>query len=337
MNTASETAWRLLEVAAQKDFTVRESDVSVAAGPALHALDPQGLRHLMLPLAPDAPGLADDRSRGVTVATRTLLRPEGGAEDRYIDIKCEDSRLKDLFSIVCDEVLHHCVMNPDAPNQVTSTVLERWRDLLGPASRRLLSDSQVRGLLAELHMLESIAAISPTQAVGLWTGPDGTRHDFTGIHASCEVKASVVLDEVRVHINGLRQLEPPPTGLLYLVVERMEQVPADGDSIPFAVERLVGMGVDRVALMEALLKSGVAAADMTVYASMSYRVLECRAYCIDQDFPRLVPLVLEGGPAEDRISSVEYVLNLGSQPPTPLGDVQCDAIPQVLTAAGPTS
>lgn len=332
MTNESEIAWRLLEAGPKQDLNVRKSGVKVAAGEVLHALDASGARHLLLPVMEDDPGLDDTRSRGVTVSTRALTAEGDASERRFVDIKCEDPRLRDLFSKVCDEILQHCRTKPDAPASVTETVLERWRALLGPASRRLLSEQQVRGLLAELHMLEQVATVSSGKAMTVWTGADRARHDFTGQVAACEVKASTIVDEVKIHVNGLRQLEPPPGSTLYLYIERMESVPVGGDCIPAAIDRLESLGIDRVAMLTALAKAGVAAADLVAYEAVKFRLLEKRAYRVNDAFPRLIPSLLAGAAAQDRISNVEYVLSLGAQPPVPLDDGQRDQIPVLLVA-----
>lgn len=332
--TSSESAWALLEIGPTSGMTVRQSDVVIAAGHVLHALDPLRNRHLLLPVSDSDVGLEDRGSRGVTVSTRTLTTVGGETEQKFIDVKCEDARLNDLFSKVCDEILIACQATPDAVASATETVLERYRDLLGPGSRSLLSEEAVRGLIAELHVLESIAAESPSTAMQIWTGVDKMRHDFTGKDASCEVKASIIVDEIKVRIHGLRQLEAPPQDPLFLLIERMEKVPTGGDSLPDCVGRLEAAGLDRFALLTALSKVGVAAADLDAYSAVRFRLLERRAYLISDDFPRLVHSMLRGHEAEDRISAVEYTLDLAGRSPEPLSESELEGIPSRLVSGG---
>jgi hypothetical protein len=332
--TSSESAWALLEVGSRSDMAVRRSEVTVAAGNVLHALDPLGNRHLLVPVADPSIGLEDDRSRGVTVSTRTLTTAEGEREQAFIDIKCEDVRLKDLFSKFCDELLLACKRAPEAAASATESVLERYRDLLGPGSRSLLTEEALRGLLAELHVLESVAAESPATAMQIWTGVDKMRHDFTGATASCEVKASIIIDEVKVRIHGLRQLEAPPQNPLYLLIERMEKVPTGGDCLPECIDRLEAAGLNRFELLTALSKVGVAAADLDAYSTVRFRLLERRAYLVGDDFPRLVHSMLKGHQGEDRISAVEYALDLTGRPPVPLSEIEVEDIPRRLTSGG---
>lgn len=324
----SEEAFGFLGSSGVDGLMVRESQVQVAAGPVLHAIDPAGRRHLLIPLDEHANDVKDDASRGVVVLTRTLIR--GDEEKRFIDVRCEDVRLNDLFSTVCDEIIEHCRTAPDSPGLVVVTVLDRWRDLLGPSKRTLLSEQQIKGLLAELHVLEHLAARAAGEALTLWTGADQARHDFTGAMAACEVKASSLVDRVQIHVNGLTQLQAPPGASLLLVVERFERVPVGGDSIPQVVARLRALGIPEKALFKKLLASGVHPTDFPVYSELRFTLLERRLYLVADDFPRITSAMLMDTPAHDRVSAVEYVVDLGAQPPAPLDDSEWDSLPHRL-------
>jgi hypothetical protein len=331
MTAQSEQAWRLLEKAPLHDLTTRDSGIEVGGGPVLHALDQSGSRHLLVPLGDEAPGLEDKASKGVTVTTRHLLADADGAGQRFIDVKCEQRSLKDLFSTVCDEMLSRLELSGEAPGLAVNVVLDRWRELLGPSGSRLLSEQAIKGLLAELHLLEEIARRSPHDALLLWTGVDMSRHDFTGEALSVEVKASTASDVIRVHINGLRQLAPPAEGgTLYLLVERFERVPVGGDSLSDALHRLVETGIDELAILQAVGKVGIVPTDLDAYRAVRLARVERRLYLVDHQFPRLVPDMLHAMPAADRISGVEYWLDLGAQPPVPLSQDDLDALPERL-------
>src|SRR5947209_84642 len=97
----SEAAWQLLEAAPHHEMATRQSAVRVQAGIILHAIDSSGHRHLLLPVEQGASELVDNKSRGVTIETRTLLEGEAEYERRFIDVRCEDVALNDLFSKVC--------------------------------------------------------------------------------------------------------------------------------------------------------------------------------------------------------------------------------------------
>ena len=331
--SGSEEAFRLLEATPVHDLSTRLCGVSVSSGDVRHALDTERVRHLLIPVESDV-AVEDRQSRGVTVCTRTLIEPDGDEERRFIDVRCEEKSLKDLFSVVCDEVLAHLVDTPDAASTAVITVMSRWRELLGPARSTLLGEGQIKGLIGELHFVEEIAQSDPGSALMVWTGPDLARHDFTGNRLDVEVKASSVADGMTVHINGLRQLEGPAEGGdLYLLVERMEAVTVGGDSIPSLVTRLIDLGVDRHSLLQALSSIGVNPADFPAYEKVRYATLESRAYLVDDAFPRLIRSSVASPEHLDRYSRVEYWLDLAGQPPVPLPEAQRSRLAADLLAS----
>lgn len=309
----TEEAFRVLGAVSVPDYATRATETHVAAGLIKHAIDPTGLRLLLVPVADDDEAVEDDASKGVTVETGPF--EDGGGTSRYIFVRCDDNSLVDLFSTVCDEIIEGCAELPYHAGSVVPRVLERWRELLGPSRGSLLGPSEIKGLLAELHMMEQLAAHSATKALERWTGSDKTRHDYSGPQLAIEVKASAMVDEVRVRIHGLAQLVAPADGRLVLFVERLEPVPAGGDSIPDAVDRLIEAGVNENSLLRKMNAAGAHAADFKAYARIRFKTLETRAYHVDSTFPRLIPSMFAGTPADGRVHSVEYVLDLAAPPP----------------------
>lgn len=316
--TTSDLAWELLKPAKQGGLTTRQTGVQILGGEVLHAVDGDRRRHLLIPVDASVDVL-DRASKGVTVETRDLLGVESDGKLRFIDVRCEEPRLNDIFSIFCDELLENLTSIPRSAGDVVIDAMIRWRDLLGPASSPLLSDEAIKGLVGEMHFLERVAALDPDVALSVWTGVDKARHDFTGRGLAVEVKASSAADVIRVRIHGLGQLEEPAEGgNLYLHIERFEKVPHDGDCIPDAVERLVGLGVARRDLLAALNKVGAHPADFPAYARVRYATLETVTYKVDVDFPRLTPVSVANPAVLSRLSNVEYTLDLAGEPPAPL-------------------
>ncbi len=322
---SSDTAFRLIEKQLGPELTTRESGVRLTQGPILHAVDPMGRRHLLVPIG-DEPGVKDDGSRGLSVATRSL--PD--LHERVVDIRCDDQSLNDLFAVLCDEIIDDVKRLPEPHGLASMTVIDRWRDLLGPRSSRLLGVSEVKGLLAELHVLERLATLEARRAFEVWTGPDRSRSDFTGVQAVLEVKASTLVDEIRVHVNGLSQLDPPPGKQMYLLVERLERVPVGGDTLAAAARRLLTLGIPTRDLYASLRRIGVDPTDLAAYEHLRFDTRQLRMYLVNDAFPRLTPSSLQGKAAQDRIVQVEYVIDLGAQPPSPVTDAESAVVLQTL-------
>jgi hypothetical protein len=305
---ASRRAFNLLADARSVGLQSRETEVIVAAGAVLHALE--GSRRLLLiPLADDEVATLDDESRGVVLRPRDLV--DAGTTRRFQTITCELAELNSAFETFCDEVLQALADQPDSPAQRCLEVLGRWRDLLGPRSSSLLGGNALSGLLAELHMLERIAAASkPHNCLPVWTGPGGARFDFMGHDSAVEVKATTSRDTFAVGIHGLLQLDPPPGTKLYLYAEQMELVPVDGDSVPDALDRLAVTGVPRQALLSTVALLGVLPADLESYRAVRFRTLAVRAFLVEPGFPRLVASELSDASMADRVTKVSYSIDL---------------------------
>jgi hypothetical protein len=306
----SEPAFGLIENGpVEHDLRIRDSDVTVTAGPVRHAVDRFGHRHLLIPLADGQEAVEDRDSCGVSLSGRGLV--DRDRYERYQDVACEMVELRDLFAVFCDDLLERLSVEDAPPAAVCSSVLERWRELFNPRRGALLGSEVLAGLLAELHVLEQIAARSPSRAVGAWTGPDKARADFTGSSAAIEVKAATGRDKVTVVIHGLHQLDEVPLEAVYLYVEQFETVPAGGDSAPEAVSRLLSAGVDRSGLMKGLAAVGYLDRDADAYRRIRFSVLSSRAFRVTAPgFPRLVPSALADPGLAERIFRVTYTIDV---------------------------
>jgi hypothetical protein len=310
MTGSSETAFGLIENGpVEQELRIRDSDVTVAGGTVRHAVDRLGRRHLLIPLADDQAATEDRHSYGVSLSGRELL--DRNRYERYLDVTCEMVELRDLFAVFCDDLLERLSVESAPPAAVCSSVLERWRELFNPKRGALLGPEALAGLLAELHVLERVAARSPGRAVRTWTGPDKARTDFAGTRAAVEVKATTGRDRVTVVIHGLRQLDQAQLEDVYLHVEQLETVPAGGDSVPEVVSRLLSAGVDRVGLMRGLAAVGYQDSDADAYRRVRFNVLSTRTFRVTAPgFPRLVPAALADPGLAERIFRVTYAIDV---------------------------
>lgn len=310
MTGQSETAFEVIENGViTQDLRIRDSDVTVTGGSVRHAIDRLGRRHLLVPLPENEPTAEDRGSCGVSLTGRELL--DTGQRERYQDVVCETAELHDLFAVFCDDLLSKLGTGIDQPAVICSNALERWRALFIPRRGTLLGPDALAGLLAELHVLELIAARNPAAAVALWTGPDQARSDFTSIGAAIEVKATTGRERVVVTIHGLRQLEDARPADLYLYVERLEAVRNGGDSVPDAAARLLAAGVDRVGLLTGLGAVGYQDIDSAAYQLIRFNVSSHRTFRVAQrGFPRLVPASLRDPDLADKIFRVSYLIDL---------------------------
>jgi hypothetical protein len=306
----SESIFRLLELLPGQvsALETRASDVTVAGGAVLHAIDGQGRRLLLVPLAEGESAVEDTASQGVTILPRQLV--DAGTERLYVAVTCERPEYRDLFSVLADEMLA-ALRTPSGPAPAAcQVVIDRWRDLLAPTQQRLLGVNALAGLLTELHVLELLAAHDPGKALEYWAGPSGGRFDFMGASASCEVKATTTRDSIQVEIHGALQLDVPEGTRLFLHAEQLERVTTGGDSVPDVFARLRESGVGTQALLRKLADVGYFLHESAAYDKIRFVVLAIRTCEVVEDFPRIVPATLKDPTVLDRITRLRYTIDV---------------------------
>jgi hypothetical protein len=84
--------------------------------------------------------------------------------------------------------------------------LSQWKKFF-QTRRRPLSEEEVKGLIAELYVLEGFAmAAGPSLALESWRGPLGSLHDFQHDAFKIEVKSWTNEMSARVSISDPSQL-----------------------------------------------------------------------------------------------------------------------------------
>ena len=159
----------------------------------LAAIDSRGRRHLLVSLMAEEKAFQDGSSRGLTIATQELTLRAGDAE-RYIDIACEDASGHPMLDLIGGELAGRLAGGGSSPAESVERVLAKWRRFWGRLPQQLLSHEAQLGLFAELWFLAYwlIPAVGISNAVRMWRGPHGARHDFerTGLSVECKGTAS---------------------------------------------------------------------------------------------------------------------------------------------------
>ncbi len=333
--TTADDRYRTLELGfiesgQEGGLRVVPAGLAVMAGEVLLAVGASGERHLLVPLLLGQAALEDRESANVTVTERPPLVLGDDGAHRLLDLGCNEPRLNVVFAKLVDDALtalrDQCPvpepLGAPSPPQVIAEVLERWRELLSRAHTGARPSAS--GLLAEMHVVERLAAHDPHRALEAWTGPDRGARDFTSDKGLIEVKAFSTnrLDPV-VEIHGLGQLEPPLNGVpLLLIVESFDRAGDGGDTIGQCARRLIDdLGCRDDVVRERLITAGLRVEDLTFDGWTEEEGFLSRAvfhYLVTEAFPRLDPGILGGSPAEGRVSAVTYQLDLSTEPPYPL-------------------
>lgn len=311
--------WQLIEVPASNEEQVEARELEMIDTPEGHPLltiDVQQRHHLLIPIQQQSKPLEDRRSAGIH-----LLSSRWGDEVRqqqYVDVVCLKPHLNHVFDLMLFDILESLLHDGNNPDRVCYKVLNHWRELIDREVGALPDKSVLIGIIGELWILREIARYN-TQAVHAWVGPSGARYDFfTGITA-LEVKSSTQRQGRSINIHGLDQMEPPTDGgKLYVVVLKMEETPGNGESLSDMIQTLVDMGCDRYQLLLSLSKINITLDVISKCDTVRFRVLDQKVYPVDTNFPKLTNAILSNIFLADRITSVNYQIDLSVEPPHPL-------------------
>lgn len=325
-----ESIWSVLATPAtthKNGIHAAPTGLSIDAGEVLAGVDAESNRHLLIPLLPGE-AFAQDLS-GDAVQLRRVDRNRTA----YLSAVCISRELDDVFAQFGREISADL---PDAPSAVGHVVaaVARWRRLFADASRRgPLTEPQVIGLLAELHLLEEVLKDDPVRSLAVWTGPDRSQHDFRSGPAAAEVKATLAREGRRIRISSVEQLHAPQGCSLTLAHTRFERHSA-GDSLPAAVDRILALNVEQNGFEKKLLEAGYRRKHESLYTSDRYRIVDRRFYnVLDPSFPKITPSSFTGGTVPAGVESLTYTVDITNEPPHPLDAATIAAVIHALAGA----
>lgn len=285
-------------------------EVATSRGALQLGRDPEGLRHLLVPLGPGDKVDDDLRSAGVHLTTRMLSRDDE-LPVRYADIACRRSDLTGTFTGLVADLAGLIAMHPDRAPSLILRTLQEWRLLFGGSSTRW-TVPRLAGLFAELVVLEDLLGVDP-RAVRTWLGPLGCPQDFRGIRHAVEVKATVSSEGRVVHIHGVDQLETPAQGTLALAWMRCAESAAHGARSVLDVLAACRRKTDDLSALETRMTAlGLPHDDAGPIAQTRFLVAEQRWFEVSGDFPRVIPQSFADGATPVGVQNLEYQIDLDS-------------------------
>ncbi|GGO64352.1 PD-(D/E)XK motif protein [Nonomuraea cavernae] len=309
--------WRELEsrhVSGERKLRVSELPVDTDQGRLAAAVDHDGHRHMLVPIASQ-----QSVRRGLDGPVLTLRKHPLEGEDSYqvyADLGCLRSDLNDLFTMLCADVLRTTGDMPESPLKALYRVLDRWKSLL-QAKGMPLGAEQLAGLFGELTVLVRLLLMD-SSAHRLWQGPHGHRHDFSAPYSAVEVKTASAGESRRVRIHGLDQLQPPTGGSLQLAWYDVRRTSSQGEGFLELIERALRICDDETALLGLLAGVGFRLSDASLYQDVRFTIVEERWYEVDASFPKLTSNDLATAGIPVTVTDVAYTIDLSSEPPSPL-------------------
>lgn len=284
------------------------------SGRLVAALDSDGRRHLLIPLAASEECADDSQSRGLGTMTRELEMP-GHQPGRYLDITCYDATGHEAFDLLGGEIAERLAAGRETAPEVVTRVIAKWRRFWGQSPKQLLDRERQIGLFAEIWFLTHwlVPRCGASDAVSRWRGPFGARHDFEWRGRSIEVKATTST-RGRIHrINGLDQLAPPEQGDIFLFSLHLREEGGAENSLPSVVGACRNQLEDYPQVLgqfeSALIQAGYAIAHEDEYDKLRLRIVDQGLFAVRDRFPRLTEAQLLAG-LPLGIEHVEYDINL---------------------------
>lgn len=190
--------------------------------------------------------------------------------------------------------------------------LNLWKRLFLQVANGLLQVYQIKGLIAELLVLESIlkdGRRGSAEIVNGWKGPLKGDQDFLFSDGAIEVKAiGPGIDSVS--ISSLSQLDARvPMSLLVMVLRQAAPAEQGAIGLNALVARIEGVIVSNPEVLKVfrdrLLEAGYVEHDF--YDTVLFEEVSRSAYSVGREFPRLVPSMVPKG-----IESASYAIALES-------------------------
>lgn len=300
--------------------------LSVTAGEILAGVDAERNRHLLIPLLPGE-AFADDTTGNAIRLQR--IKVNGTT---YLSAVCVVRELDDIFTQFARELAGE-IPGSQSPARYVVGSFVQWKKLFADlSSHGELTESQQIGLLAELQFLERIVFSDPKRSIRVWTGPDGSQHDFRGETRAVEVKATLAREGRRIRISSVEQLNSPLGTKLALAHTRFERDPA-GDSLPLVVERIRHLNVSSALFERMLLAAGYRHKHAVVYETQRFRTVDHRLYEVqDLMFPKITPASFVGGMVPPGTENLSYTIDISNEPPLPLSPTAIAGVLKELVA-----
>lgn len=200
--------------------------------------------------------------------------------------------MQDLFTVLCNNLAELIEDLPTGMNLFDAVIIrvQRWQRLLEGGRPNTLTDSERRGLVGELFLLEQVFIPQYTSAViPSWLGPTGNPQDFVFDSGRVECKSYLEYPFTEVKISSLDQLDDSYSPLT-LALNHLVETDGNGTGVTLnelvsRVERLLLTEPERMEFNGRLLSAGYEYND--AYESFRYVRQLTKYYKVSDDFPRL--------------------------------------------------
>jgi len=232
-------------------------------------------------------------------------------------LKLEDSQNWEMFSALCDDLIHATeAAEPDDLSIISTTLarLRKWQKFLKSKRFKIMSPEMQMGLYGELLFLKEdlIPRIGVQTAIQSWVGPEGAPQDFQIEEMAVEIKSKSGVTQQTVRINNIDQLysKLPKLKLKVYTFAFYDHEEPESYSLNSIIESIRELACacpsDTIDRFDDLLES-VDYVHLKVYGDRFYITSNSTTFDVINDFPKITRKN-----THDAIENAEYTLNLGA-------------------------
>jgi len=291
-----ELVWSTIEAEGRSERGWHVRKISAGSAHDLQAgrRMPQGTVGLLYDLDVAAVPSGTEWPSGIGFRTDIETLTPGPTGRIRVSLELSTVQYRDVFAALCGDIAG-VVMATTTSRAAFSAFLRRlhaWQKFMQLHADRGLSAEKLRGLFAELHVLELMLfpILGDVAAVDAWQGPHAL-HDFARDAHALEVKSGSATGDPVFQVSRLDQLDETLVKSLHVAFVPLAEDPANGSSLPELVARLRQRlsphagAVQR--LEDMLVATGYHDSQASSYAEPRLKAAEIRLHRVVDGFPRL--------------------------------------------------
>jgi len=210
-----------------------------------------------------------------------------------------DIVFESVIADICNRAIQ--VQNNSQLEATLKKALSEWKVFFEKQSIEIMSMSQQKGLIGELHFLKNylFKKYTYSEAVSFWTGCDRANHDFQINDIAVEIKATSSKQHKKFYVSSEKQLDDAGLKRLYLAglslslhANRLDKcLPSLINEMLFVIQN------DSVASYHfqlKLLKYGYLNGHSDRYTT-GFSVINENFFEVREGFPRLLPVQVPNG------------------------------------------
>lgn len=256
-----------------------------------------------------------ERPKPIDIASAVEVEIGQRSDDKWtLAFRCTEPTLRDTFMVFCEQIAW-AAMDATTDRQLRrriKAVADDWRHMLARAGR--LSDDQLRGLMAELFILDILLSegqVPPSEIVDAWEGPEQRPKDFIGSDGWAREVKAISKQGASVEIHGDAQLDTDGLDSLLLDVVTTT-VGGNGLTLAEAAERITGrLDEESGRVFERKLRRIEPKYDDAASDERRVVIQRHRSFTIDEGFPRLTPQSVPLG-----VTNVKYSVQIKQLSPS---------------------